>query len=227
MNSTILLIMSDAARASRMANYLQLAGTVVHTAESALEALTQLERLLPEAIVCDAQLEDMSGLELLEIVRSDAQYEQVVFLLLGADETAAFGLRDAAIPDTPTPRDVVRELRLILKLGSPGMPIEGSMEALDIEEILQALGQGRSSGRLRITVVSTDVDLWLQAGHVQHARYGLDVGDAALQAIVEGTRVVLNADFTFEPGDLTDVPQTVVSGIEAVLPRLAVPGAYD
>ena len=227
MTSTVLLIMSDSERARRIAGYLNLAGADVQVAGSALEALTQLERLLPEVIVCDAQLEDMSGLDLLEILRSEHQYDNVVFLLLGGEEMATFGLRDAAIPGEPAPIDILRELRLILSVGALQNRVDGSLATLDLEEVLQALGQSRSSGRLRITVLSSDVDLWLDAGKVQHARYGLEIGDSALKAIVEGTRIILNADYAFEPSDLREIPRSVVSGIETVLPRLAAPGAFD
>jgi CheY-like chemotaxis protein len=175
--STILLIMSDPARERTMSAYLQLVGADVQSASSALQALTQLERLLPDAIVCDAQLEDMSGLELLEIVRSERCYDDVVFLLLGAPEDDEFGLRDLALPHHPTGPEV------------------------------------RRNGRLRVSLLSSDVDLFVANGQVMHARYGLETGDGAAQAIVTGTRVLLNAEYTFTSTDLSGVPRTVSAGV--------------
>lgn len=212
--STILLIMSDPARERTMSAYLQLVGADVQSASSALQALTQLERLLPDAIVCDAQLEDMSGLELLEIVRSERCYDDVVFLLLGAPEDDEFGLRDLALPHHPTGPEVVNELRLVLNLeGQSDVAAQGSLETLDLDVVLGALSQGRRNGRLRVSLLSSDVDLFVANGQVMHARYGLETGDGAAQAIVTGTRVLLNAEYTFTSTDLSGVPRTVSAGV--------------
>ncbi|WP_027481875.1 response regulator [Deinococcus pimensis] len=211
--STILLINAEGERARTAAAYLRLAGCDVQTATSALHALTQLERLLPDAIVCDAQLEDMSGMELLEIVRSEAQYADVVFLLVGAPEDDRFGLRDLALPERTDGPGILNELRLVLDLdGASDVNASGPVEPLGIDTVLSALAQGRRSGRLRLSLISSDVDLWLSAGQVVHARFGLELGERALHAIVTGARTVLNADYDFQSGDVSDVPRTIASG---------------
>ncbi len=206
---SVLLIGARPTEPARLAEYLHLVGIEVRRAESGLHALTQLERGLPDAVVCEAQLEDMSGLELLDIVRSDDQLRQVVFLLLNGQENASFGPYDAAIAGDATPAEIVQELRPVFRRGAKGAPrrVAGNLITLGLESVLLALQQGQRDGRLRVFTLSSDADVWLARGQVVSARYATFSGEAALNGLLEGTRVLLNADYTFEATMLPSPPR--------------------
>lgn len=213
--------MSNNARRARLAEHLRLVGVLVGEAQSALEALTQLERAVPDAIVCDAQLQDMTGVEMLDIVRSEPQYSPVVFLLVGGEELSSFGLRDLAVPADATPSDILRELRLILDFNPLGaQEVSGSFETLGWMGVLRALNQGRRSGELRVRVVSSEACVWLQSGQIVHARYGLLHGEAAITALHSGLMNLVNAEYTFTAGD-PKVPRTITTPTPVLLGRAA------
>lgn len=211
MSGSALLIMSRSSREARLSEYLRLAGVEVQRAESGLHALTQLERVLPDAVVCAAQLEDMSGRELMSILRSDDQFQQVVFLLLGALEDDEFGIRDAAVAGEASPAEVMQELRSVLAHGREPASTElaGNLEALGLDGALLALGHGRRSGTLRVECQSSCAELWLAQGQVVNARYGPLQGEAALLALLDGARVLLNADYRFNAQDQPDTPRVI------------------
>ncbi|PYE56643.1 response regulator [Deinococcus yavapaiensis] len=213
--------MSNNARRARLAEHLRLVGVDVREAQSALEALTQLERTVPDAIVCDAQLQDMTGMEMLDIVRSEPQYSSLVFLLVGSEELSSFGLRDLAVSADATPSDILRELRLILDFNPLGVQeVSGSFETLGWMGVLRALNQGRRSGELRVTVESSDSRVWLQSGQIVHARYGLLQGEAAITALHGGLMNLVNADYTFTAGTPA-VPRSITTPTPVLLGRAA------
>jgi len=217
---TILLIMSDGARSATFEEYLRLAGVDVQMAESGLHALTQLERLLPDAIVSDAQLEDMSGSELMEILRSDVQFGEVVFLLLGQQETAAFGPLDAAIPGEPQPADVLRELRPILsQTATAARSVRGTLSTLGLDGVLNVLAQSRRTGVLHVETLSCASDVWIQDGQAVNAKYGILQGEKALVRLLAGTQVLVNADYHFEHAKLDGVGQVISTPLATLVQR--------
>ena len=209
--ATVLLIMPRASSGPSMHEYLRLVGADVHTADSGLEALTQMERLLPDAIVCSAHLEDMSGRELLSIVRSDGQFERVVFLLLDSRADAEFGERDAATPPGTTADGIVQKLLPAFgQAGAAQVPdVSGSLECIDFDEVVLALGQGRRSGLLRVSVLSSDTEVWLSEGQVVNARYGNTYGEPAFHALRQGTHILLNAEYQFSVNQPAQVPRLI------------------
>lgn len=217
--SAVLLAMSQPARAARLGEYLRLAGVEVRHAASGEQALRQLERWRPDAVIGHAQLEDMSGLELLWAVRGEAQLWEVVVLLLGVPESAAFGIRDAALPGEVTPNEILRELLPIFD-GAPGAAVarlEGSLVNLGLDGVLSALNQGRRSGALRVSTLGSRAELWLAQGQVINARQGRLGGESALLNILAGTRVLLNAEYLFEQGDVADVPRLIAAPTQTFL----------
>ncbi|AFZ65854.1 response regulator [Deinococcus peraridilitoris] len=228
MNSfgTVLLIMSQMARAAQFEAYLRAAGAEVLRAESGLHALTQLERTAPDAIVCAAQLEDMSGRELLAILRDDSQFREVVFLLLDSEEDDEFGIHDAAIASPASPAQAVQELLPVLlrdSLGS-GKAVEGNLEILGLDGLLSALTQGRRSGRLEIFQLSCGGELWLSQGQLINARYGYHDGEEAAIALLQGSHVLLNADYAFYVLDVGDLPRVIDTPTRTLLQRAELAG---
>lgn len=213
----VLLIMSHPTWAAPLDEYLQLVGVEVRRAESGLHALTQLERAVPDAIVCQAQLEDMSGRELLSIVRSDGQFQEVVFLLLGAVEDDEFGIHDAALDGDASPAEVVQALRPVFGAGSAVAEVSGDLSNLGLDGVLLALGLGRRSGRLAVSQLSSEAEVWLSQGAAVNARYGYLRGEAALLALLRGTRVLLNAEYHFSAQSVDHLPRVIDTPTRSLL----------
>lgn len=221
---SLLLAMGRGARRTRLGEYLRLVGVDAREVSTGAEALGELLARLPDAVVADTQLEDMPGLRLLELVRGTPQFAPTVFVLLGGEESAAFGMRDLAMERDMTPQDLVRELRLILSEGPEVAFVNGTFENLGWMGVLRALNQGRRTGLLRVRVLSSEADVWLSAGQIVHARYGVTQGEAAMTALHNGMAVMLNAEYEFEAGELAGVTRTIRTPTPVLLGRSTVEG---
>jgi CheY-like chemotaxis protein len=96
------------------------AGFQIHLAENATFALTMLERDQPDLIVSSDQLDDMTGRDLYEIIRSDPAMANITFILLD-------GSAPTKIPDSPkdlelswmtTTTEIVKAAKDLLRMNS-------------------------------------------------------------------------------------------------------------
>lgn len=96
------------------------AGWSVHYAEDGREALASLRRRLPDLILTDLQMPELSGLELVEAVRRDFSAVPVVLMTAhGSEEIAVAALRLGAssyVPKRNLARDLVRTVESILSV---------------------------------------------------------------------------------------------------------------
>ena len=82
----ILIVDDDAALRNSIALLLQSSGYVVTTAANGFEALLQLKKSLPAVLLSDLNMPEMSGFELLSVVRR--RFPQIsVIAMSGAFET--------------------------------------------------------------------------------------------------------------------------------------------
>ena len=94
------------------------AGLYTQHAPSGLYALTMLERERPDLIVSKEDLGDMTGHELLEILREDGSTNDTVFVLL-ADNASNLGPNDVLMPPNASNHEIIHRSELLLGL-EPG-----------------------------------------------------------------------------------------------------------
>jgi CheY-like chemotaxis protein len=94
------------------------AGLYTQHAPSGLYALTMLERERPDLIVSKEDLGDMTGHELLEILREDGSTNDTVFVLL-ADNASNLGPNDVLMPPNASNFEIIHRSELLLGL-EPG-----------------------------------------------------------------------------------------------------------
>ena len=94
------------------------AGLYTQHAPSGLYALTMLERERPDLIVSCEDLGDMTGHELLEILREDGSINDTVFVLL-AESASNLGPNDVLMPPNASNFDIIHRSELLLGL-EPG-----------------------------------------------------------------------------------------------------------
>jgi DNA-binding response OmpR family regulator len=95
-------------------------GFIVHQAASGVEALTATARLLPDCVVLDVDMPDMSGLEALRHLRKDAGPDVALVMLTGSvgfqAKAEAFALgADDYIVKPISPRDLVARIERVLR----------------------------------------------------------------------------------------------------------------
>jgi CheY-like chemotaxis protein len=117
---------------SSVADAFAKAGFQIHLAENATFALTMLERDQPDLIVSSDQLDDMSGRDLFEIVRSDPVLNDVTFILLDGTphQKIADSPKDLELSWMTSASDVVKAAKDLL--GMTGAVSLGMTPALSV-----------------------------------------------------------------------------------------------
>jgi CheY-like chemotaxis protein len=113
-----LVVMDSSLETLELCDELTRAGLYTQHAPSGLYALTMLERERPDLIVSKEDLGDMTGHELLEIVREDGSTNDTVFVLL-ANNASNLGPNDVLMPPNASNHDIIHRSELLLGL-EPG-----------------------------------------------------------------------------------------------------------
>lgn len=220
---TVLLVAADPGPADPWAEYLRLIGWQVEVAPDALSALTQLERLDPHAVVCGTAPGSLSGMDLLDIVRSDPQHAALTFVLLGEGSGHPQGANDYLLPADVSAAQLAQTLWPLPGAASAlsaAPPLSGNLETLGLSGVLEALGQGERSGTLRLRLLFSESTLHLVAGQIVQASFGLSEGEEAALTLLRGAQQLLNLDYTFEAGAPPAVP-VITASTSSLLARAA------
>jgi CheY-like chemotaxis protein len=113
-----LVVMDSSLETLELCDELTRAGLYTQHAPSGLYALTMLERERPDLIVSKEDLGDMTGHELLEILREDNSTNDTVFVLL-ADNASNLGPNDVLMPPNASNHEIIHRSELLLGL-EPG-----------------------------------------------------------------------------------------------------------
>lgn len=154
---SVLTVLNDASRAAMYSHLAELAGVTVIQADGALHALTQLERTPVDAIICDAQMTDMSGAEFRSILEDDAHTGGLPIYLIGDDEHGAPG----RATNSAGPQVLAEALEALgvddsaypLPLRTTARPqLSGQLEPFSLSEFLNWAAELSCSGHWLITV---------------------------------------------------------------------------
>lgn len=232
---TVLLITADANYQQALKSACEQAGHRCQAMSSGLFALTLLERSKPDVIISDCQLDDMSGQDFYEIVRSDSSLSGVRFLLLSADGRLEPG--DLALPE----RDAGQIVEALTRLDSPrkqpfsGMlesparraqqHMSGTLEIITLYDLLVSLTQNQRSSTLRLRFGQECALIITHRGQVVHAAFRQQVGMPALLAIFCENEQSPSAEFvveTLEPADEATLARTIHTPVSQLLLEVAV-----
>jgi CheY-like chemotaxis protein len=224
----VLLVDADGHNRIPLQEGLAAAGYEVVVAPTGSFALTMLERERPDLIVSQAHIQDMDGFELCAIVRSDPASTNTLFLILaqwgaGIPNAAARARADMVLLGSPAAASVVTWVGILLGHGgrTNGLPgrgvaagagekaafpedapsLQGSLLVFDLMELTQAIGGGRKTGRLTLTLRAGDGTILFNAGRVVHAEFGERKGEQAFTALVAASQEDSHGTFCFVPSD--------------------------
>lgn len=120
--SRVLIVEDEPSTARLLSFMLAKQGYEVRTASDGRQALTQIEETLPDAVLLDLQIPEVSGLEVLRQLRGDVRFTGLVVIVLTASsfEEASPSIMQAGASAHCTkpiaPSTLVRRLR---ELGVP------------------------------------------------------------------------------------------------------------
>ncbi|ADD27671.1 DUF4388 domain-containing protein [Meiothermus ruber] len=213
-----------------------LSGFDVQVEDSALYAMTLLERHRPDVIVSTASLSDLAGAEFFEMVRSDPQLALVPFVLLDHTTPAKVGDLDLVLPpDTPAAEVVRSAYKLILELtrkthapeaANPATQgIQGRLGDMSLFELAQWLAKSAKTGRLRVEVEGESASWLFSKGQLIHAEYAGKSGEDAVLHLLLQVENRPSGHFHFEPlteADFFLEPITIRKSTDQLLLSMAV-----
>ncbi|MGK0619317.1 DUF4388 domain-containing protein [Meiothermus cerbereus] len=232
-----LILTGQAKRGVALKDSFALSGFDVQVEDSALYAMTLLERHRPDVIVSTASLSDLTGAEFFEMVRADPQLALVPFVLLDGLTPAKVGDLDLVLPpDTPAAEVVRSAYKLILELTrktyitEPANPvaqhgIQGQLGDMSLFELAQWLAKSAKTGRLRIEVQGNSASWLFSKGQLIHAEYAGKSGEDAVLHLLLQVESQPTGHFHFEPLSEADFflePVTIRKSTDQLLLSLAV-----
>lgn len=195
----LLTILRDPARAALYAALARQAGLDVLEADGGLPALTQLERIPVAAVVCDAELSDMSGAEFAEVLAETFPDRAPPLHLLreGGD-----------MQTTPEMfRQILRSIDLSPhQLGAPlceeaPSQLQGQLVDFPLGDLLAWVGEMRLHGHwtvdLGTELFSPGAYLLMDSGDVVYAEYAGLSGKAAVASLMRAVEKIEHAGFRF------------------------------
>lgn len=222
-NPSILTILNDPARANMYELLAKQMGVQVFHAEGALHALTQLERTKVHAIICDAQMPDMTGAEFCSIVEGDAITRRLpVYLIPNSAQslsTATWYTSVAAGPEILS--RVFRQLGLDQKtypipINSEIKPqLDGAVNPFTLADFLNWVAELGFSGHWMVTVKPANGGahtghIAMNAGKIIYAEFGGCAGKKAILMLLKNIDHHTQSEFSFfrsEPIELTETSE--------------------
>jgi CheY-like chemotaxis protein len=231
----VLLAISNPAYAAQLSGACQHAGYATQVIAGGLFALTLLERMKPDVVISDSELEDMSGQDFYEIVRSDTSLDTVRFILL--DTGALVEKGDATLPaQSPIPTVMQTVAHLLSQqfpkregvLESPStrahQHMSGTLEIITLYDLIVSLTQNNRSSKLWLTFPDEALIVTYE-GQVIHAMFRQKIGMSALLEIFRQNEQTNSAGFvveTLESADIPKVPRTIHKPVSQLLLEIAV-----
>lgn len=231
----VLLAIANPAYAARLSTACQQLGYACQVISGGLFALTLLERMKPEVVVSSSALDDMSGQDLYDIVRSDTSLDAVRFLLLDAGASVEQG--DATLPAQSPVATVMQTIAQLVSqqgaryegvLESPSERkhhMSGTLEIITLYDLVVSLTQNNRSSKLWLTFADERALIVTHEGQVIHAVFRQKIGMGALLAIFCQNEQSQSAEFvveTLEPADVPKVPRTIHKPVSQLLLEVAV-----
>jgi len=106
-----------------------------------------------------------------------------------------------------------------------GAAFEGSLDAIDLTEVTQAVALGRKTGRLVVSMRVGEGAILFENGRITHAEFDGRTGESAFGAIISASQREPHARFRFsrmDPAEIGHGPRTVSRSVEQVLLSVAV-----
>ncbi|GGL79650.1 hypothetical protein GCM10010840_16910 [Deinococcus aerolatus] len=230
---SVLTVLNDSSRAAMYGHLAALAGVTVIQADGALHALTQLERTPVDAIICDAQMSDMSGAEFRSILQHDAHTGDLPVYLIGDEVPGVSGLSGPAGPQ------VLAEALDALGVNGAAYPLplrataapqlSGQLDPFSLTEFLNWAAELACSGHWLVTVSAggsppCSGHLTMTVGRLTYAEFA---GLAGRAAVLELLRRSERGVGQFRFYDCADLPAGRQPDLAASTPRLLMELAVD
>lgn len=233
-----MIVSPDPERIKSLESPLRQNDFTVEIAPTAMHAASILERSQPDVIICEAELTDMSGCDLHEIVRGDPSLVTTGFILLVTGKPAAFEMRkhDLVMDPASNPNDValiakrlvqevLNQVHTEVRASQERAPsIGGSLDDADLLNLVQWLAKSNSTGKLLIHMDGAYGAIYFAQGRPTHAEYNGRIGEEAVIRLFGQASHAVQGHFSFEklePDALDLQTRTIRKSLFQLLMELA------
>lgn len=213
--TNILTIMADPVRTAMYDTLARRAGVNLISAEGALHALTQLERTPVDAIICDAQMDEMTGEEFRAVTEQESHTSGVPVFIL-PDSEAVAGQASLSMPAYTGPELLslvlthleIDEKRFPVPMNPAQSPqLQGDLDAFTLTEFLNWVAEMKFNGHWIITLkdeasAERSAHLFMQNGNIVYVEFGGLIGKGALFSLLRSIERY-STTFRFYKTDLT------------------------
>ena len=205
----ILVLLSDPGRAQLVRQLLEAAGVQAAVTDSAMAALTELERTQVDAVICGEDAGDMSGEDFRDILRYEpATRRTPVYLLTRqAGQQRAESPNHDLLPGISTAslvREVMDGLGLDAAAGTHSFlcaetsgDLRGGLGDVTLAELLSWVAELELNGHWMIESGPQQGYLLMNRGNVTYAEFGEYAGHAALLELMDSAAQDPQAQFRF------------------------------
>jgi response regulator RpfG family c-di-GMP phosphodiesterase len=190
-SSLVLVVEPDPEEATILELRLVAQGFEVRIAKNAEQALRLAQAGGIGYVLSEVELEPFDGFELLRRLRADASTRELGLLFVARasdsatiDRAFSLGAQDYVVK--PTSGDVLAGKLRRLAAASPASRrpdvssgVAGSLGDMALPDLVQILGHGRKSGRLKLSSEGRDGEIHFRDGRVVHALLGATSGNDA------------------------------------------------
>src|SRR5689334_6038063 len=203
----LLIVEPGEAMRARLLSSLEAAGFLINAVESATEALQASAEWRPDAIICAAEMEGMTGVDLAYAMSEHATLSDVPLLLTGADgdlgrlEAFRAGVRDY-IPRPFLDEELVIRIQRIAAPAAPASAgLRGTLIDIGLGTLLSLLEFERKSGILMLARTNELVRVLISDGRLLkiESSTALGVGRERLMRLLDWR----DGQFEFSPSAIT------------------------
>lgn len=222
----ILIIDDDQTQHLILGEYLKQSGYEVIHAKDGAQGLRMTEAHKPDLILLDLQMPVMDGFKTLEMIRSQAEFQDTPVLLLTSLNRERLKIRglemgaDDYITKPFNKAELLARLkaalrRVVRKRSAEGM-LKGDLSDIGLSDLLQSMELGSKTASIFMEEI--DSAIFIENGALVHARQGVFTGNQALIRIFLLEKGAFSVKFNELPAAISkEEPRSLTSVLMGIL----------
>jgi DNA-binding response OmpR family regulator len=195
----------------------------LETSSDSTDAFTRINETPPDLVITDYQMPGMNGRELVEKIKARPTTARIPVILMASrtDQNEKLKMVEDKVEDFLEKPFFMKEAtarikRIIDKIAlekmareAPGESVlRGSLQQMNAIDLLQSLELSRKTCKLTLTNGNEQCELFCNEGQINHAVYGLLVGDEAVYKVLLWQDGNFQIDFTASSSEQTTTRST-------------------
>lgn len=190
----------------------------LETTTDSAEGLLKIVSSPPDLVITDYQMPGMDGRQLVEKIKERAATARLPIIVMATktDQNEKLKMVEDKVEDflekpffvkdaTARIKRIVDKIALekMARETSGGDSLRGSLQQMNVIDLLQSLELGRKTCKLTLTNATDHCELYFNEGQINHGTYGGLVGDEAVYKVLTWQDGNFDIDFTASSSEQT------------------------